>query len=156
MKISKKLITKALIRLRGCAGWSAPVLLANPRRQVFSRCGPYKWLNSTKFWLSKTKVKSCLIILLRQMEFPIKFDTVKPGWFIILNWGITSYNFTNKLCSFSEDWLYLSKQCWPWWNATSSGISSGSSLFAEVPIWGFPVLKGLKQLSILYGTDRPN
>ena len=30
-------ITKALIRLRGCAGWSAPALFANPRRQVFSR-----------------------------------------------------------------------------------------------------------------------
>ena len=36
----KKRITKALIRLRGCAGWSAPVLFANPRRQVFLRRGP--------------------------------------------------------------------------------------------------------------------
>ena len=40
MILSKKPITKALIRLRGCAGWSAPVLFANPRRQVFSRRGP--------------------------------------------------------------------------------------------------------------------
>ena len=31
---------KALIRLHGCAGWSAPVLFANPRRKVFSRRGP--------------------------------------------------------------------------------------------------------------------
>ena len=31
-----------LIRLRGCAGWSTPVLFANPRRQVFSRRGPNK------------------------------------------------------------------------------------------------------------------
>ena len=30
----------ALIRLRGCAGWSAPELFANPRSQVFSRRGP--------------------------------------------------------------------------------------------------------------------
>ena len=30
MILSKKRITKALIRLRGCAGWSAPVLFANP------------------------------------------------------------------------------------------------------------------------------
>ena len=37
----KKQITKALIRLRGCAGWSVPVLFTNPRRQVFSRRGPY-------------------------------------------------------------------------------------------------------------------
>ena len=41
MALSKMRITKALIRLRGCAGCSAPVLFANPRRQVFSRRGPY-------------------------------------------------------------------------------------------------------------------
>ena len=35
MVLSKKRITKAVIRLRGCAGWSAPVLFASPRR--FSR-----------------------------------------------------------------------------------------------------------------------
>ena len=32
---------KALIRLRGCAGWSAPVLFTNLGRQGFSRRGPY-------------------------------------------------------------------------------------------------------------------
>ena len=37
MVLSKKRITKVLIRLRGCAGWSAPVLFANPERQVFLR-----------------------------------------------------------------------------------------------------------------------
>ena len=40
MILHGKRITKALISLRGCAGWSAPVLFANPRRQVFSRQGP--------------------------------------------------------------------------------------------------------------------
>ena len=30
MILSKRQITKALIRLRGCAGWSAPLLFANP------------------------------------------------------------------------------------------------------------------------------
>ena len=30
MKHSDKRITKALIRLRRCAGWSAPLLFANP------------------------------------------------------------------------------------------------------------------------------
>ena len=40
MILSKKQ-KKALIRLRGCAGWSAPVLFTNPRRQGFSRRGPY-------------------------------------------------------------------------------------------------------------------
>ena len=41
MILSKKRITKALIRLRGCTGWSVPVFFANPGRQVFSRRGPY-------------------------------------------------------------------------------------------------------------------
>ena len=40
-ELSVKRITKALIRLRACAGWSAPLLFANPRRQVLSRQGPY-------------------------------------------------------------------------------------------------------------------
>ena len=37
---SNKQITKALIRLHGCTGWSAPMLFANLQSQVFSRC-PY-------------------------------------------------------------------------------------------------------------------
>ena len=37
MILSTKRITKVLIRLRGCACWSAPVLFANPQRQVFLR-----------------------------------------------------------------------------------------------------------------------
>ena len=36
MVLFKKRITKALIRLRGCAGWTAPVLFANPEDR-FSR-----------------------------------------------------------------------------------------------------------------------
>ena len=43
MILSNKPITKVLIRLRGCAGWSAPLLLANPRRQVFLRQDPYNY-----------------------------------------------------------------------------------------------------------------
>ena len=41
MILSKEQNKKSLIRLRGCAGWSAPVLFTNPRRQGFSRRGPY-------------------------------------------------------------------------------------------------------------------
>ena len=48
MKFSKKRTTKALIRLRGRAGWSAPVLLANPWRQVFSRRCPFRWKGKMK------------------------------------------------------------------------------------------------------------
>ena len=40
MILSNKQTLKALIRLCRCPGWSAPLLFANPRRQVFSRRGP--------------------------------------------------------------------------------------------------------------------
>ena len=39
--LSNKRITKALIRLRGCAGWSAPLMFANTGRQGSFRRGPY-------------------------------------------------------------------------------------------------------------------
>ena len=49
--ISKERITKALIRLRACACWSAP-LCARIQRQVFSRRG----------YLSKNAVNNCNLI----------------------------------------------------------------------------------------------
>ena len=48
MIVFRKRITKALISLRGCAGWSAPLLSANSRRLVFSRRGPYMIQNHKK------------------------------------------------------------------------------------------------------------
>ena len=47
MLLSEKQITKALIRLPGCACRSAHVLFTNPQRQVFSRRCPYviTWVN---------------------------------------------------------------------------------------------------------------
>ena len=42
MILSDKRIAKALIRLCGCICWSAPLLFANSRRQVFSRRGQFK------------------------------------------------------------------------------------------------------------------
>ena len=53
----EKRITKALIRLRGCAGWSALLLFANPRRQVFSRRGP-DGVNMMLCWYVKMKAVS--------------------------------------------------------------------------------------------------
>ena len=41
MILSNMRITKALISLRVCAGWSAPLMFANLWRQVFSRGGPF-------------------------------------------------------------------------------------------------------------------
>ena len=48
MVLSNKRITKALIRLRGRAGWSGPLLFANPRSHVFLQLGP-NIHESTKF-----------------------------------------------------------------------------------------------------------
>ena len=55
MKLSKRRITMALIRLRGCAGWSAPVLFTTLRRQGFLQRGP-----------NRNKVDACRIALLLQ------------------------------------------------------------------------------------------
>ena len=41
MILSKKRITKVLVRLRECAGWSAPLLFENLQRLVFSCLGPF-------------------------------------------------------------------------------------------------------------------
>ena len=51
MLLCSKQVTKALTRLRGCAGWCVHLLFAHPRRQVFSRQGPYykREINGLKF-----------------------------------------------------------------------------------------------------------
>ena len=41
MILSNKRITKVLTRLHGCAGWSAPLLFANPE-DMFSRVEAHK------------------------------------------------------------------------------------------------------------------
>ena len=46
--------------------------------------------------------------------------------------GVRGYNFQIKLFFF---FFCLSKECRPWWNATSCSISSGSLLFAKEHIW---------------------
>ena len=61
--LSKKRMTKTLIRLRGCAGWSAPVLFAKPRRQVFSRRGPYdSFYKNIKVYQARYSVLLVLLI----------------------------------------------------------------------------------------------
>ena len=64
MVLSKTQITEALIRLHGSAGWSAPVLFANLRRQVFLRRGQiFLWAGSWDFG-SKSRppdLKECVL-----------------------------------------------------------------------------------------------
>ena len=54
MILSNKQITKALIR-----GWSAPLLFANLRRQVFLRRGPYNKKKIQIFIMKCTCILSC-------------------------------------------------------------------------------------------------
>ena len=61
--------------------------------------------------------------------------------------------FKNYCTSSSEDPFCLSKQCRTQWNTAFCGISCGSSLFTKVPVYGFPVHKGLKVSSIYKGSD---
>ena len=58
MVLSKQRSTKALIRLRGWAGWSAPMLFANPRRQVFSHRSPF--YNATLIYRPLKELKGLL------------------------------------------------------------------------------------------------
>ena len=51
--LSRQRTTKALIRLRGCAGWSAPLLFAYDIRHVFS------WSGSNDFRITRSH-KSCI------------------------------------------------------------------------------------------------
>ena len=61
--LSKKRKTKALIRLRGCAGWSAPLLFATLRRQVFPRRGPFdKCSNRYGSKMTNSTVKLLLVL----------------------------------------------------------------------------------------------
>ena len=71
MILSSKRITKSLIRLRGYAGWSAPLLFANLRRQVLLRRGPGK--KTLKTWPEVIKLFSCstvgILTFMSRMNF---------------------------------------------------------------------------------------
>ena len=78
MILSNTRKTKALIRLRGCAGWSAPVLFANPRRQVFLRRAPYVLrLESLKKCSLHIVFHICLAIFNRPLELPSLWKEIK-------------------------------------------------------------------------------
>ena len=77
MILYNKRITKALIRLRGCAGWSAPLLFENLRSQVFSRRGPSRQLAHFSFVASKcTMIPDMLIVNVCQKGHSISYVIV--------------------------------------------------------------------------------
>ena len=73
--LSKQRTTKALIRLSGCAGWSAPLLFAYDIRHIFSWPGSYIHVHMccTHSWLSK--------ILLGAISRPLHVIKALPGHF---------------------------------------------------------------------------
>ena len=83
---------------------------------------------------------------LRPMEFSVY--TLKSGWFIIYIEG-SQVTISKKYCTSS---FVLANSADPDEMPIKCGISSGSSLFAKVPIFGFLVFKGLN-LCPLIGLD---
>ena len=77
------------------------------------------------------------------MKIPIHIDTIRMELSILYfeGWQVE----ISKLwyISVPEVCFYLDNQSRPWWNAALCGISSGSSLFAKVPVDPYPEWKGL-------------
>ena len=103
--LSKQRTTKALIRLRECADWSAPLLFAYDRRHVFSCPGSYGKLNilmqiSSKFWrycdfmFSKwLPIEAAILKLSLKLNYETQFISQKHAY---------TYTFdTYNLCFFS-------------------------------------------------------
>ena len=103
--LSIKLITKTLIRQRGCAGWSAPVFFANPPRQVFWCYSPYHprtWsdesssLGHCKHWgLFQYRTLACfrrdvwtwrLSLIIKFPSKPLKADHHQPASSLADRW----------------------------------------------------------------------
>ena len=78
MVLSKKRMTKALIRLCRCAGWTAPFLFANHRRPVFWRWGPFlglfRKINTPILWLNYTMLIDIVVVVLPGES------SCTPGW----------------------------------------------------------------------------
>ena len=80
MILSKKRTSKALSSLRGCAGSSAPLLFANPRRQVFSRRGPDDNKYVTAILMDLPKAFDCLpydLLLLKLKYYGLSENDLK-------------------------------------------------------------------------------
>ena len=74
MMLSKKRITKVLVRLRGCTGWSAPELFEKKTEGRFSRVDAHLTSFSGKFVFETLKSglfapESILYILLADRHF---------------------------------------------------------------------------------------
>ena len=107
MQLSKTRITKVLIRLRECAGWSGPVLFANPWRQVFSQQSTYgfecylfpKGKNHRIFslpntiWSSAWDFQQCDILTCVDSDEPLQppFKLRNSKWCSVHSFGFVKY-----------------------------------------------------------------
>ena len=91
MIFSKKRITKALIRLRGCAGWSASVLLKKPQKKIFSLCCPSN--NST---LHPTFFHNSPLSLVNRVEKNVEKKIGRKGGLQFESFSQYFFNFSNK------------------------------------------------------------
>ena len=69
------------------------------------------------------------------MDYPIHIDTFSMELTILYFKGLPVKISIKWWTSVLEDWFVLGKQYRPWWNVPLWGISSGSSLFAKVPVY---------------------
>ena len=83
------------------------------------------------------------------MDYPIYIDAISMEQSIFYFNGLSVKSAIKWWISVPEDIFYLSKQGRPWWNVALSSISSGSSLFAKVPIYRYPEWKGLMLLHLV-------
>ena len=88
MILSKTWMTKALMRLCGSTGWSASVLFANLRRQVFLHPGPYNYL------------ASLLGMLIHSLSLSLEYFDISSQKVTSFHTGL-SWHSTNKKTSIS-------------------------------------------------------
>ena len=111
MILSKKRITKVLIRMRGCAGWSAPVLFANPRWQVFSCRGPIYDRHTVclqqKTFSYNDGYKAQLVLFNPYPSTIFRYqthsDALKNSFFFLLLWSIPRPQRNLGHSSFSQE-----------------------------------------------------
>ena len=96
------------------------------------------WFFSFLHWVNQCiKLENQMQLIL--MDYPIYINTISMVLPIFK--GVIGQKLIKWFTSVPEDCFYLSKQIRPWWNATLCGISSGSSLFAKVPVYWHPEWK---------------
>ena len=96
MILSSKWITKALIRLRGCAGRSARLVFTKPRRQIFSRRGQLEW-KFLKLVRIRSKFSCWCASRFYKKNLKLKM--------ICLIWFFTSESSMFQLCRDGSSWV---------------------------------------------------